>query len=134
VDSWPRAAVLAGYAEQHRGRTVAVNGQQVSVQDFLVSAWTLPENVRYAVIRQRHEEGLIGIRTAGVDRSNDSYPKESAQMEFDCHRLSNGNWRTGYYLQVRQMDVRAAQHPSQFARTPFPNCAALRRSIDSSVL
>ena len=52
------ALELAGYAEQYRGRTVAVNGQQVSVQDFLVSAWTLPENVRYAVIRQRHEEGL----------------------------------------------------------------------------
>ena len=48
----------AGYAEQHRGRTVVVNGQQVSVHDFLVSAWTLPENARYAVIRQRHEKGI----------------------------------------------------------------------------
>ncbi|MGF6634791.1 hypothetical protein [Paraburkholderia sp. MM6662-R1] len=48
----------AGYAEQHRGRTVEVNGQRVSVQDFLVSAWTLPENARYEVIRQRHEQGL----------------------------------------------------------------------------
>jgi hypothetical protein len=48
----------AGYIEQHRGRTVAVNGQPVSVQDFLVSAWTLPESARYAVIRQRHEKGI----------------------------------------------------------------------------
>ncbi|HTH60252.1 MAG TPA: hypothetical protein VL689_08855 [Paraburkholderia sp.] len=52
------ALELAGYAEEHRGRTVAVNGQQVSLQDFLVSAWTLPESVRYTVIRQRHEEGI----------------------------------------------------------------------------
>jgi hypothetical protein len=49
---------LAGYVEDHRGRTVEVNGQQVSVQDFLVSAWTLPESVRYAVIRQRHDKGI----------------------------------------------------------------------------
>jgi len=47
-----------GYAEPHRNRTVAVNGQLVSVQDFLVSAWTMPENARYDVIRQRHEKGI----------------------------------------------------------------------------
>ncbi len=27
----------------------------MSVQEFLISAWTLPESVRYAVIRQRHD-------------------------------------------------------------------------------
>jgi hypothetical protein len=48
----------AGYSEQHRERTVTINGRQVSVQDFLVSAWTLPENARYTVIRERHEKGI----------------------------------------------------------------------------
>ncbi|WP_321855129.1 hypothetical protein [Paraburkholderia tropica] len=48
----------AGYAEEHRARTIIVNGRPVSVQEFLTSAWTLPENVRYAVIRQRHDAGL----------------------------------------------------------------------------
>jgi hypothetical protein len=46
-----------GYEENHRTRTVDVDGQQVSVYEFLVSAWTLPENVRYQVIRQRHVDG-----------------------------------------------------------------------------
>jgi hypothetical protein len=46
----------AGYNEGHRDRTVEINGQQVSLQDFLVSAWTLPENLRYAIIRQRHDD------------------------------------------------------------------------------
>ncbi|MDN7181439.1 hypothetical protein M0D69_26245 [Caballeronia sp. SEWSISQ10-4 2] len=48
----------AGYAEEHRSQTVQVNGQQVSVQDFMISAWTLPENARYEVIRARHEKNL----------------------------------------------------------------------------
>lgn len=52
------ALELSGYTEEHRGQAVDVNGQQVSVQDFLVSAWTLPENVRYAVIRRRHDDGI----------------------------------------------------------------------------
>lgn len=46
---------IAGYAEEHRERTALVNGQPVSVQELLISAWTLPESVRYAVIRQRHD-------------------------------------------------------------------------------
>ncbi|CAN7736007.1 hypothetical protein LJR029_004977 [Caballeronia sp. LjRoot29] len=57
IDSCERLE-LSGYVEERRGRSVAVNGQPVSVQEFLVSAWTLPENTRYAVIRQRHEKGL----------------------------------------------------------------------------
>ncbi|WP_199541135.1 hypothetical protein [Paraburkholderia kururiensis] len=47
-----------GYAEQHRGITIDVGGQRASVQDFLVSAWTLAENARYEVIRERHDHGL----------------------------------------------------------------------------
>lgn len=57
IDSCERLE-QAGYTEEHRSRTVQVNGQQVSVQDFLVSAWTLPENARYEVIRARHDEAL----------------------------------------------------------------------------
>jgi hypothetical protein len=48
----------AGYAEEHRNRSVQINGQPVSVRDFLISAWTLPENARYEVIRARHDKDL----------------------------------------------------------------------------
>jgi hypothetical protein len=46
-----------GYAEADRGNTVDVNGYAVSVQDFITSAWTYPENLRYRIIRERHEQG-----------------------------------------------------------------------------
>ncbi len=46
----------AGYSENDRDATIAVGGQQVSVHDFLVSAWTLPENLRYQIIRERHDQ------------------------------------------------------------------------------
>ncbi len=49
---------LAGYAEEHRSRSLQVGDRQVSVQEFLTSAWTLPENVRYEVIRARHDRHL----------------------------------------------------------------------------
>ncbi|MDQ0423173.1 hypothetical protein J2045_004225 [Peteryoungia aggregata LMG 23059] len=45
----------AGYRETDRGATTVVNGQAVSVQDVLTSAWTYPETMRYAIIRKRHE-------------------------------------------------------------------------------
>ena len=45
----------AGYRETDRDATAAVNGQAVSVQDVLTSAWTYAEAMRYAIIRQRHE-------------------------------------------------------------------------------
>lgn len=48
----------AGYAEHHRSITIDVGGQRANVRDFLVSAWTLAENARYEVIRERHDQGL----------------------------------------------------------------------------
>ncbi|WP_034295724.1 hypothetical protein [Herbaspirillum sp. RV1423] len=47
-----------GYTEQHRNLNAVVNGQKVSLHDFMVSAWTYPEIVRYQIIRQRHEKGV----------------------------------------------------------------------------
>jgi hypothetical protein len=47
----------AGYTEQDRGLTVDVSGQTVSLQEFMVSAWTLPENLRYQIIRDRLAKG-----------------------------------------------------------------------------
>ena len=44
-----------GYRETDRDATAVVNGQAVSVQDVLTSAWTYPETMRYAIIRQRHQ-------------------------------------------------------------------------------
>ena len=45
----------SGCRESNRAATTIVNGQAVSVQDVLTSAWTYPEAMRYAIIRQRHE-------------------------------------------------------------------------------
>ncbi|MBX9466728.1 MAG: hypothetical protein KL839_02145 [Rhizobium sp.] len=45
----------AGYRETDRDATAVVNGQAVSVQDVLTSAWTYSETMRYAIIRQRHQ-------------------------------------------------------------------------------
>lgn len=47
----------SGFKETDRDAMIDVRGQSVSVQDFLTSAWTAPENLRYAIIRQRHEAG-----------------------------------------------------------------------------
>ncbi|TGU10750.1 hypothetical protein EN798_04265 [bacterium M00.F.Ca.ET.155.01.1.1] len=57
IDSCERLE-QAGYTEDHRIRSVQVNGQEVSVQELLVSAWTLPENARYEIIRARHDKAL----------------------------------------------------------------------------
>ena len=48
----------AGYTERDRDLTVDISGQKVSVQEFMVSAWTLPENLRYRIIRDRHDTGV----------------------------------------------------------------------------
>ena len=48
----------AGYSEQHRSATVEIKGQEYSVQEFLISAWTLPENIRYKIIQERHDKGV----------------------------------------------------------------------------
>lgn len=47
----------AGFSEEHRSATVEINGVDYSVQKFLISAWTLPENIRYQIIRERHDAG-----------------------------------------------------------------------------
>lgn len=47
----------AGYTEQDRHLTVDVSGQKVTVQDIMTSAWTLPENLRYQIIRERRNMG-----------------------------------------------------------------------------
>ena len=47
----------AGFREEHRAATVDIKGIDYSVQEFLISAWTLPENIRYQIIRERHEAG-----------------------------------------------------------------------------
>jgi L-serine deaminase len=46
----------SGCHESDRAATTVVDGQAVSVQDVLTSAWTYPEAMRYAIIRQRHED------------------------------------------------------------------------------
>ncbi|MCZ7450230.1 hypothetical protein O8B93_21835 [Agrobacterium rhizogenes] len=55
IDACERIEVV-GYAENDRDATIDVKGQQISVHDFLVSAWTLPENLRYQIIRERHDQ------------------------------------------------------------------------------
>ena len=48
----------AGCTELDRALTVDVSGQKVSIYEFMVSAWTLPETLRYRIIRDRHDKGI----------------------------------------------------------------------------
>ncbi|TXN06403.1 hypothetical protein FV219_09795 [Methylobacterium sp. WL122] len=44
-----------GYSENDRDASAVLAGQDVSVYEMLVSAWTYPENIRYKIIRSRHD-------------------------------------------------------------------------------
>ena len=44
-----------GYSENDRDASAVLSGQHVSVYEMLVSAWTYPENIRYQIIRSRHD-------------------------------------------------------------------------------
>lgn len=55
IDAFERIEA-AGYTENDRDATIDFEGQEVIVHDFLVSAWTLPENVRYQIIHERHDQ------------------------------------------------------------------------------
>lgn len=46
-----------GYVEAHRDRVVDVGGQRASVFEFMTSAWTMPETMRYRLVRARHAAG-----------------------------------------------------------------------------
>jgi hypothetical protein len=48
----------AGYTELDRSLAVDVSGRKVSVHEFMISAWTLPEHLRYRIIRDRHDKGV----------------------------------------------------------------------------
>lgn len=49
----------SGYVEADRDAVIDIAGQEVSVHDLLVSAWTYPEKLRYQIIRERHDAGSI---------------------------------------------------------------------------
>jgi len=51
------AIEAAGFAEEDRDAAIDVDGAAVTVSDFLTSAWTYPENLRYKIIRDRHAKG-----------------------------------------------------------------------------
>ncbi|WP_244562625.1 hypothetical protein [Agrobacterium fabrum] len=57
IDACERIEALQ-YAEADREATTDIGGQEVSVHDFLVSAWTYPEKLRYQIIRERHDTGV----------------------------------------------------------------------------
>ena len=44
-----------GYCPDNRAAVADVDGKKVSAFDIVTSAFVLPENVRYAIIRARHE-------------------------------------------------------------------------------
>lgn len=46
-----------GIDHNDHAKTIEVNGQTVSVYDFLQSAHTYPEALRYSIIRNRHDLG-----------------------------------------------------------------------------
>ena len=57
IDACERIEALQ-YAEADREATTDIGGQEVSVHDFLVSAWTYPEKLRYQIIRERHDTAV----------------------------------------------------------------------------
>lgn len=46
-----------GYSENDRQMTVLIEGREVTLFDVVTSAWAIPENLRYNIIRSRHEQG-----------------------------------------------------------------------------
>ena len=46
-----------GYEEAHRDIAIDVGRGRVNVFDYMVSAWTFPESLRYQIIRERHDAG-----------------------------------------------------------------------------
>ncbi|MBP2612373.1 hypothetical protein [Agrobacterium pusense] len=50
IDACERIEALQ-YAETDREAMIDIGGQKVSVHDFLVTAWTYPEKLRYQIIR-----------------------------------------------------------------------------------
>jgi hypothetical protein len=57
IDSFEQIEA-AGYTEQHRDLMIDVaENRNVSVYELMVSAWTLPEKLRYRIIRDRHDKG-----------------------------------------------------------------------------
>jgi hypothetical protein len=46
---------VSGYDEADRDAEIVVGGQPITVQDILTSAWTYPEALHYAIIRNRHD-------------------------------------------------------------------------------
>ena len=51
------AVETAGFTEEDRGLIVQAGGQSVSLYDVMTSAHTLPEALRYDIVRQRHDQG-----------------------------------------------------------------------------
>lgn len=47
-----------GYEERHRSLEIDADGHAVQLHDFLVSAWTMPENARYRIVRERHDQKI----------------------------------------------------------------------------
>lgn len=91
-----------GYTERDRETLLDVAGHPVSVHDFMTSAWTLPESMRYQIIRDRHDAGtdlpyvpeyariLLAMAQASAELigGKDSPTSEAAvQQMLDWYRL-----------------------------------------------
>lgn len=57
IDACERMEIL-GYQEADREATIEIAGQRVTAHDFVVSAWTYPESLRYRIIRARSDIGM----------------------------------------------------------------------------
>jgi hypothetical protein len=99
----------AGYRETDRDATTVVNGQAVSVQDVLTSAWTYPEAMRYAIIRQRQ-----------VANDDLPYVPETARvltaMAAACAELCEAKSGTGEAAGTAEMLQWFATHAGQTLR------------------
>lgn len=71
---------MAGYDGADRGLTVQTNGRSTSLSDFMVSAYTLPENLRYRIIRDRHDKGADAPYTSEIARAIKSMGEACAEL------------------------------------------------------
>ena len=87
IDACERMEAV-GLKESDRDAAISVGGQDVTVQDFLTSAWIYPENIRYAIIRGRHALGDDLAYVPEAARILVAMAQAAAETGSDQHRTA----------------------------------------------
>lgn len=74
------AVETAGFSEEDRNLMVQAGAHSVSLYEFMVSAHTLPEALRYDIIRQRHDKGADAPYVSEFSRIIKSMSEACAEL------------------------------------------------------